>query len=313
GEPAPPRAAANGGAGASTRARISDPLPERSGAGCPAGGGAAPARLRRGHDGEGSARPAPRHPGPDRRRPFRPRGVYRRGPRRSRSPGKSPVPPAGAAPGDPGRAGGGALRPSPPTPLPQAGEGRTARRVPPLPVGRGPGRGAWDQIRGAWDQIHRGPRGEVLALLLAFVFVLGCAGTGTYATAGKDAAAVAPEGSSVSTSQHVLVTLKPAPPALWTRTTYGLAQTYQLQTVAAWIMVSLNEQCVVFQIPRDRSRDEILRRLSADPRVGIAQAVATFDTLAEPTPGTGTSYNDPYAHPQRSIQVLTLAKAHRWA
>src|SRR6185436_4853822 len=171
----------------------------------------------------------------------------------------------------------------------------------------------WDQIRGAWDQIHRGPRGEVLALLLAFVFVLGCAGTGTYATAGKDAAAVAPEGSSVSTSQHVLVTLKPAPPALWTRTTYELAQTYQLQTVAAWIMVSLNEQCVVLQIPRDRSRDEILRRLSADPRVGLAQAVAPFDTLAEPTPGPGTSYNDPYAHLQRSIQVLTLAKAHRWA
>ncbi len=159
-----------------------------------------------------------------------------------------------------------------------------------------------------------GPRGEVLALLLAFA--LGCTSAGTTPPAGQGSSPTSAEGSSVSTSQHVLVTLKPAPPALWTRTTYELAQTYQLQTVAAWIMVSLNEQCVVFQIPRDRSRDEILRRLSADPRVGIAQAVATFDTLAEPAPpapGAGTSYNDPYAHLQRSIQVLTLEKAHRWA
>lgn len=104
-----------------------------------------------------------------------------------------------------------------------------------------------------------------------------------------------------------MITLKPAPPALWSRTTFELEQTYRLRTIFAWTMVSLGEQCVVFEIPRDRSPDEILRRLRADPRVGSAQPIATFDTLAE------APYNDPYAHLQRSIQALTLEKAHRWA
>src|SRR6185436_17559283 len=332
GGPAPPLATAIGSAG--TGAPVPDALPERPGAGHSGDDGAAPARLRRGHDGEGGARSAPRHPRPDRRRPFRARGVHRRGPRRARSSGEGPVAPAGAAPGEPGRAGGGALRPHPPgPPLPShtrpPGEGgiyaqplrwarlkgRTASTIEvlPLPVGRGPGRGAWDQIRGAWDQIQWGPRGQVLALLLAFAFVLGCAGAGTHAsaTAGEAAGVSAPVGSNISASQQVLVTLKPAPPALWTRTTYELAQIYGLRTVAAWTMVSLGEQCVVFQIPRDRSREEILHRLSADPRVGLAQAIASFDTLAEGAPGG--SYNDPYAHLQRSIQALDLEKAHRWA
>jgi subtilisin family serine protease len=112
-----------------------------------------------------------------------------------------------------------------------------------------------------------------------------------------------------------MITLKPAPPAVWSRTTSELAEIYRLQTVFAWTMVSLGEQCVVFEVPRNRAPEEILRRLRADPRVGTAQPIATFDTLAggPPAGGSGGSYNDPYAHLQRSIQALTLAKAHRWA
>ena len=109
----------------------------------------------------------------------------------------------------------------------------------------------------------------------------------------------------------MLITLKPAPPAVWSRTTSELAEIYRLRTVFAWTMVSLGEQCVVFEVPRGRTSDEILRRLRADPRVGTAQPVATFETLAEGA--SGGAYNDPYARLQRSITALTLEKAHRWA
>ncbi|HYU34299.1 MAG TPA: S8 family serine peptidase [Thermoanaerobaculia bacterium] len=153
-------------------------------------------------------------------------------------------------------------------------------------------------------QRFRGPRGEVLALLLAFA--LGCAGVRT--PPATTASAAADQGSGLATSHQVMVTLKPAPPTIWTKTTYEIAQDYQLRTVFAWTMVSLNEQCIVFEIPRNRSQEEILRRLRADPRVGTAQPIATFDALSGES-----SYNDPYAHLQRSIQALDLDKAHRLA
>jgi subtilisin family serine protease len=105
-----------------------------------------------------------------------------------------------------------------------------------------------------------------------------------------------------------MVTFKPAPPDLWSRARFELERTYRLRTIYAWTMVSLGEQCVVFEIPRSHSIEEILRRLRADPRVGTAQPIATFDTLSGES-----SYNDPYAHLQRSITALTLEKAHRWA
>lgn len=172
------------------------------------------------------------------------------------------------------------MRPSPPAPFPRAGEGR---------------------------KVLRGPRGEVLALLLAFAF--GCAGGGTSSPA--TAPASAGPTSSTSTANQVLITLKPAPPAVWSRTTSELAEIYRLRTIFAWTMVALGEQCVVFEVPRDRAPEAILRRLRADPRVGMAQPIAIFETLAEGP--SGGAYNDPYAHLQRSIQALTLEKAHRWS
>ena len=159
-----------------------------------------------------------------------------------------------------------------------------------------------------------GPRGEVLALLLAFA--LGCAGGGTSSPATAPASAASPAGqtSTVATAGQVLITLKPAPPAVWSRTASELAEIYRLRTIFAWTMISLGEQCVVFEIPRDRAPESILRRLRADPRVGTAQPISTFETLAEEPPGrAGGAYNDPYAHLQRSIQALTLEKAHRWS
>lgn len=137
------------------------------------------------------------------------------------------------------------------------------------------------------------------ALLLASS-LLGCAGGPVPATTAADAA-------PASTASQVMVTLPPAPPAIWSRTTFELEQTYRLRTVFAWTMASIGEHCVVFEAPRGRSVEDILRRLGSDPRVGSAQPIATFDVLAE------NGYNDPYAHLQHSVRTLQLRQAHRLA
>ncbi len=68
-------------------------------------------------------------------------------------------------------------------------------------------------------------------------------------------------------------------------------------------MESLGEQCVVFEVPRGGSVREVVRRLSSDPRVSIAQTVETFQTQG----------GDPYAHLQHGSTTLRLDQAHRWA
>lgn len=100
-----------------------------------------------------------------------------------------------------------------------------------------------------------------------------------------------------------MVTYPAASPALWARTTLELEQNFGLRTIYAWTMASLGEQCVVFEVPRGRTPQELARRLSADPRISGAQPVETFHTEA----------TDPYAHLQRSSQALRLDQAHRWS
>ena len=107
------------------------------------------------------------------------------------------------------------------------------------------------------------------AALGALLFVLGCA------------SAPAPDGSGsppAATDQQVMVTYAPALPMIWAQNTAEIARRYGLSVVYAWTMESLGEQCVVFEAPRGRSVQEIIRHLSADPRVSIAQTVATFQT-----------------------------------
>jgi subtilisin family serine protease len=139
-----------------------------------------------------------------------------------------------------------------------------------------------------------------LALLL--LLALGCAAAPPPTTAA--AASPAPSW----TADQVMVTLPPAPPALWNRTTADLERMYRLRTVFSWTMGSLGEQCIVFEIPKGRSVQDILRRLDADPRVGTVQTVSTFDVLA-----ADDGYNDPYVHLQHSVQTLHLEQAHHWS
>lgn len=141
--------------------------------------------------------------------------------------------------------------------------------------------------------------GALLAgFLLGVLPILGCAGAG--APPAPSSADPFPD-----TGQQLMVTYPPAPPALWSRNSVDLAQTYGLRLIGSWTMASLGgEQCVIFEILRGRSADDVVRRIASDPRVSLAQTVRTFETQA---------YNDPYAHLQVSSQVLRLDQAHRWA
>jgi subtilisin family serine protease len=105
-----------------------------------------------------------------------------------------------------------------------------------------------------------------------------------------------------------MVTLPPAPLALWNRTTAELEAAYRLRTVFAWTMESIGEQCIVFEVLNKRPVSEVLRRLHSDPRVRDAQPVSTFDVLAD-----DSGYNDPYVHLQHSVQTLHLEQAHHWS
>jgi subtilisin family serine protease len=103
--------------------------------------------------------------------------------------------------------------------------------------------------------------------------------------------------------RQIMVTYRPAPPSIWARHTAELEQMYAIHSIYAWTMESLGEQCVVFDVLRNRSAANLARRLSSDPRVQLAQTVETFHTEAA----------DPYAHLQHSSQTLRLDQAHRLA
>ncbi len=130
------------------------------------------------------------------------------------------------------------------------------------------------------------------ALLAGIFLTLSCAGS-----------VPRPAEPPAGTLQQVMVTYPPAPPSIWARNSAEIARNYGLRLVGAWTMTSLGEQCAVFEVLRG-SAESVVRRLSSDPLVGLAQTIQTFETQA---------YNDPLAHLQYSSQTLRLDQAHRWA
>jgi subtilisin family serine protease len=144
-----------------------------------------------------------------------------------------------------------------------------------------------------------GIAGTLLALVCG-LGVLGCAGAPPGAT---DSASSAGPAGPVTTDQ-VMVTYPPAPPAIWTRNTQEIARDYRLGIVYSWTLSTLGEQCVVFQLVHGSARD-LVRRLASDPRVGTAQLLETFHTESAGGPR--------YSHLQHSAKTLHLDQAHRLA
>lgn len=101
----------------------------------------------------------------------------------------------------------------------------------------------------------------------------------------------------------------------------ALERDYRLRRVREWPIVPLRVHCLVFALPASTNRAELLRRLSHDPRVQLAQPLQLFaarsdaraasDTTAAPT--TAPLYNDPYFGLQRGFNAIDAAAAQRWS
>ncbi|MDI3259399.1 MAG: S8 family serine peptidase [Sinobacteraceae bacterium] len=102
-----------------------------------------------------------------------------------------------------------------------------------------------------------------------------------------------------------------------------LAAQYALREVVAWPIAELRWQCVVFAIPPQASREDLLRSLLHDPRVKLAQPLQTFTTFTVPAQAPGVRgsgspdgplrYNDPYVGLQRGFAEIDAAEAQRWS
>ncbi|WP_036516122.1 S8 family peptidase [Nevskia soli] len=86
----------------------------------------------------------------------------------------------------------------------------------------------------------------------------------------------------------------------------AIEQDYGLREVAAWPIMPLRVHCVVLEVPSGALREEVLSRLSRDPRVGLAQPMQTFGTLS-------SAYNDPYFGLQRGFAQIDAADAQQWS
>jgi subtilisin family serine protease len=105
-------------------------------------------------------------------------------------------------------------------------------------------------------------------------------------------------------ARQIIVTLAPATPKRWAHLTQALQVEYQLRQVGAFPLTSLGVQCLVFQVPEDRSIAAVLARLAADPRVDLAQLNQVFE-------GLRAAHSDPYAPLQYGAQVIRADAAHR--
>ncbi len=87
------------------------------------------------------------------------------------------------------------------------------------------------------------------------------------------------------------------------RTSRELAQDYRLREVSSWPIALLDVHCLVYAVPENAERDQLLARLARDRRVESVQPLQTFGTQSD-------HYNDPYANLQHNIAQMAVAQAH---
>lgn len=155
-----------------------------------------------------------------------------------------------------------------------------------------------------------GRRRRVAAAALVFAVAAGCSatarGSGTPpAVAAAGAGGVAGvAGGGGDLARQVLITLPEASRRSWERTSRQLEVAYRLRTSGSWSMHALGVRCVVFDVRRGASVEQVVARLAADRRVESAQPIYAFEVL------TG---GDPYLSLQRGAAALGLESVHRWA
>ena len=113
--------------------------------------------------------------------------------------------------------------------------------------------------------------------------------------------------------------------------TAALEREYGLQEVRAWPIAPLGVQCLVFALPPEADRAELLRRLAADRRVRVTQPMQVFDALGShdssgQLPATTSTtfgassgslatygYNDPYVGLQHGFAAIQAGAAQQWS
>jgi subtilisin family serine protease len=85
-----------------------------------------------------------------------------------------------------------------------------------------------------------------------------------------------------------------------------IAQQYELVRLDGWLISSLGVYCAVFELAPGQDRDEVIRRIGADPQIESVQPMNVYETEA-------IVYDDPYASMQPSLQDLSLDSAHEQA
>jgi hypothetical protein len=85
-----------------------------------------------------------------------------------------------------------------------------------------------------------------------------------------------------------------------------IARDYGIRRVEGWYIATLAEYCEVFQARPGQNADEIVRQISADPRIELVQLMNYFETEA-------IVYNDPFASMQPALTELAIGQAHELA
>jgi hypothetical protein len=173
-----------------------------------------------------------------------------------------------------------------------------------------------------------------IMLVMAMLALSACVQSPVISTPNNHASAIEPAATSVpsmnSQRDIVLAVANPVePPATHAGSTllgytppsfYGagqravsdltsLKQSYGLREVSGWPIKALNVYCVVLEMPPGVSRDDLLKRLTKDSRVKLAQPLNDYAVYSDATPPDSTHYNDPYVNLQRGFVETNAAIA----
>ncbi len=115
---------------------------------------------------------------------------------------------------------------------------------------------------------------------------------------------VAPNLPKQLQARQIIVTLAEGFLEHWAEVSKALSNEYGLRENGNFPLSSIRVQCVVYQIPEDRSLDDVVEQLRRDGRVDSVQPNVVFA-------GTLGSYSDPYAALEYGALAIRADRAHR--
>lgn len=118
------------------------------------------------------------------------------------------------------------------------------------------------------------------------------------APAGEKAAA------SIMPTRQIVVVLAAQKRSQWSDIEAALGAEYRFKLINRFPLESIDVQCLIYQIPPDRSIDAVVARLRTDPRVEDVQPNRIFTSLAGP---------DPYADLQWGRKAIAADRSPSWA